>query len=79
MKTKQLIIFTGKNLNDLFELDCVKFIMKSEGEPLLILNPKKVYACSQTTCVVMLGDIMEQMEDGTWKITRTTSNKVKLQ
>ena len=79
MKAKQTIIFTGKNLTDTFNLDCVKAVIKTEeGDPALILYQKKLYLCDHMTNVVLPGDILEEMEDGQWKVTRTTSNKIKL-
>ena len=79
MKAKQTIIFTGKNLIDVFNLDCVKAVIKTEeSDPALILYQKKLYLCDHMTNVVLPGDILEEMEDGQWKVTRTTSNKVKL-
>ena len=65
MKAKQTIIFAGKNLADVFGLDCVKAVIKTEeGEPALILKQQCLYLCDHMTNVVLLGDIMEEMEDG---------------
>ena len=79
MRAKQTIIYAGKNLADVFGLDCVKAVIKTEeGDPALILYQKKLYLCDHMTSVVLPGDIMEELADGTWKIIRTTTNKVKL-
>lgn len=79
MKAAKVIVFTAKDLTALFNHDCVKCVMKSgEGDPVLILRPEKVYPSDHMTNVVLPGDIMEEMPDGLWKITRSIRNKVTL-
>lgn len=70
MKIKKRIHFTGKNLNDVFNLPCVKNIMKYESvvecEPILILDRLKVEVNSKTT--VEVGDTLVQYINGKWAV-----------
>lgn len=66
MKIQRIINYTGKNLNDVFSLPCVKLIMKCEGEPLLILWPdvvrKRNIACP--------GDRLVEYSNGQWDVEK---------
>ena len=43
MKLKQRIKFSGRNLNEVFSLECVKAIIKDdEQDPVLIMRPEKM-------------------------------------
>ena len=39
MKEVRRVKFTGKNLNDVFALPCVKKIIKIVNKPQLVINP----------------------------------------
>lgn len=66
------IVFTGKNLADVFNEPAVKLVMKDEdGKPMLVLWPQYVDGGS---CIVMYGDIIEQRGDK-WSVIRTSRNK----
>ena len=78
MRIKQRIKFTGKNLHEMFYLPCVKSILKSgDDTPVLVLNPQTLYHCNNT-CVVFVGDFVEELENGTWQVIRMMFNKVRL-
>lgn len=70
MKKIRQIKFTGKNLNDVFNLPCVKNIMKYESivecVPILILDRLKVEVNSKTT--VEVGDTLVQYANGKWAV-----------
>ena len=63
-KIVRKIEFTGKNLNDVFKLPCVKAILKVEGQPMLILYPSKTYGIS----FVNPGDTLVQYTDKMWDV-----------
>lgn len=67
MKINRLIKFTGKNLNDVFGLPCVKAIIKSGDEPILVLWPDKTMGVERT---VIKGDLLIQYENGKWFVDR---------
>ena len=70
------IVFTGKNLHDVFQQQGVKAILKDdEGRPVLVLDPRYVEQGSHP--VVFVGDIIENT-NGKWKVIRRIENKVKL-
>ena len=59
------IQFTGKNLNDVFMLSCVKSIIKTEdGSPILILDTRMVVS----TNVCLVGDTLREWTDETWEV-----------
>ena len=63
-KIVRTIIFTGKNLNDVFRLSCVKAIIKTDkAEPVLVLHRKKVTG----PCVAPPHTVLRQYDDGTWQ------------
>jgi hypothetical protein len=67
MKINRLIKFTGKNLNDVFGLPCVKAIIKSGDEPILVLRPDKTMGMER---IVIKGDSLIQYENGKWFVDR---------
>ena len=59
------IQFTGKNLNDVFTLSCVKSIIKTEdGSPILILDTRMVVS----TNVCLVGDTLREWTDEKWEV-----------
>ena len=59
------IHFTGKNLNDVFTLSCVKSIIKTEdGSPVLILDSRMVVS----TNVCLVGDMLREWTDDKWEV-----------
>ena len=67
MNIKRKIFFTGKNLNDVFKLPCVKLVMKTDkAEPVLILYPQKVNRSQKL--IAFKGDTIIQYEDGSWEV-----------
>jgi hypothetical protein len=67
MKELRRIKFTGKNLNDVFALPCVKKIVKIINEPQLIIYYFMLADKSKTE-VVRIGDELVEYEDGRWEI-----------
>lgn len=66
MKIVRKIEFTGKNLNDVFRLPCVKTIMKIGAEPVIILSAVK----TRESTVCNVGDTLVQYTDGKWDIEK---------
>ena len=74
MKLKQRIKFSGRNLNEVFSLECVKAIIKDdEQDPVLIMRPEKMCNDCQTH-VVFIGDFIEEYDNGTWNVLRCKMN-----
>jgi hypothetical protein len=67
MKINRLIKFTGKNLNDVFGLPCVKCILKVDEEPLLVLWPDMVIGRDRSCAI---GGILVEYENHQWKVER---------
>lgn len=67
MKINKVIKFTGKNLNDVFDLPCVKAIIKSGDDPILVLWSDKTIGVEHT---VIKGDLLIQYENGKWFVDR---------
>ena len=71
MQTLRQIEFTGKNLNDVFSLPCLKSILKVDDRPILViwgdmmLNPS-----DRTNACVRVGDTLIEYENGKWSIAR---------
>ena len=66
MKVRRRICFTGKNLNDVFNLPCVKCVMKTDqAEPALVLYPQKLKRSQKM--ITFKGDTLVQYEDGSWE------------
>lgn len=70
-KIFKMIKFSGKNLNDVFGLDCVKVIIKTqEGEPILVMRPEKMIRQPdvRTRMFAEVGDVLVQNEQGLWAV-----------
>ena len=70
-KIFKMIKFSGKNLNDVFGLDCVKIIIKTqEGEPILVMRPEKMFRQPdvKTRTFAEVGDVLVQNEQGLWAV-----------
>lgn len=67
MKIRRKISFTGKNLNDVFMLPCVKAIVKAGDEPVLVLWPDKTMGGKR---VCEKGDTLIQYDDGQWFVEK---------
>lgn len=63
-KIRRTIKFTGKNLNDVFWLPCVKNVMKVEGEPMLVLWRNMV----KDGNVAKIGDVLVEYANGEWEV-----------
>ena len=63
------IEFTGKNLNDVFNLPCVKSIRKStyDLKPIVVLWESYKYSYDSFD-EVYIGDILVEYENGKWDI-----------
>lgn len=65
MNIIQKVLFDGKNINDVFQLPCVKSVEKGEnGRPYLSLFPH--YTEGRLTAQV--GDALIQYETGMWQV-----------
>ena len=60
-----MIEFTGKNLDDMFKLPCVKCVLKVDGEPVLVLHSEMMHN-SKNIC--RLKDSLVQYTTGTWSV-----------
>lgn len=66
MKVRRKIGFTGKNLNDMFILPCVKSIMKDHnGLPVLLLY---LDSTNNMRNIAPVGSILIQYDDGHWEV-----------
>jgi hypothetical protein len=68
MKLRRIIEFQGKNLNDVFSLDCVKAILKVDGKPVLVLWNMMLLRRSST--IAEIGDQLIQYDNGKWEVNR---------
>ncbi len=64
MNEVRKIKFTGKNLNDMFKLPCVKNIMKIRNCPYLILHNRMTNGCN----IVEPSDWLVEHSDGKWEV-----------
>ena len=67
MKIIRQIEFTGKNLNDIFNLPCVQSILKStyDLEPIVMLWEDYTLDCSYDK-EVCIGDTLVEYDNGKW-------------
>ena len=65
MKIQKIIEFTGKNLDDVFSLPCVKCILKVDGEPLLVLYSNVMHNSNN---ICKKGDRLVQFTTGSWSV-----------
>lgn len=71
MKIQKTIVFTGKNLNDVFGLPCVKAIMKPDKEDgTAVLVCYRAMMCGLNN-LAYTGDTLIQYTDGTWEIVKS--------
>ena len=68
MKIIRQIEFTGKNLNDIFNLPCVKSIHKSTYNLMPIVTLWESYMRGYGYNEVYIGDILAEFEDKKWDI-----------
>ena len=68
MKELRRITFTGKNLNDVFNLPCVYCIIKIVKVPQLLLRKAYVDGCSSLS--VQPGDELVEYENKKWKVIK---------
>lgn len=68
MKEIRRITFTGKNLNDVFNLPCVYSIVKIVKVPQLLLTKTHVDRFSSLT--VQPGDELVEYENKKWKVIK---------
>lgn len=68
IKEVRRIKFTGKNLNDVFALPCVRKIIKIVNQPQLIINSYILLKISSN--VANIGDELVEYENGQWEIIK---------
>jgi hypothetical protein len=77
MKEIRRITFTGKNLNDVFNLPCVLSIEKKNNEPRLVLNTHHLdYILSG--CVAFPNDELVEYDNGLWRCLHKPVEEEKL-
>lgn len=69
MKEIRRIKFTGKNLNDVFALPCVKKIIKIDNQPTLVIYSFLLVG-DPLNDVVRIGDELVEYDNGMWKIVK---------
>lgn len=69
MKEKRRIKFTGKNLNDVFALPCVRKIIKIVSRPQLVIDSFMLVG-NPLMGVARPGDELVEYENGKWEIVR---------
>lgn len=69
MKEKRRIKFTGKNLNDVFALPCVRKIIKIVNRPQLVIDSFMLVG-NPLMDVARPGDELVEYENGKWEIVR---------
>ena len=65
MKILKQITYTGKNLNDMFVLPCVKAVMKIDDKPVLVLWRDMVRSDIN---IAYAGDNLVQYTNGKWSV-----------
>lgn len=69
------VLFLGTNLSSVFELPCIKSVLKSEkDEPILVMRVEKLAVGSPAT--VLKGDKIEEDFDGKWRVIRSINNQI---
>ena len=71
MKEVRRIKFTGKNLNDVFALPCVRKILKIINQPQLAIDPFMLLK-KPTMNVAHIGDELVEYENGLWEIIKNS-------
>ncbi len=69
MKELRRIKFTGKNLNDVFALPCVRKIIKIVNRPQLVIDSFMLVG-NPLMDVARPGDELVEYEDGRWEIVK---------
>jgi hypothetical protein len=69
MKEVRRIKFTGKNLNDVFALPCVKKIIKIVNKPQLVIDPFMLVG-NPLLDATHIGDELVEYDNGQWEIVR---------
>jgi hypothetical protein len=69
MKEVRRVKFTGKNLNDVFALPCVRKIIKIVNKPQLVIDPFMMVGAFPMN-VASIGDEIVEYDNGQWKIVR---------
>ena len=69
MKEVRRIKFTGKNLNDVFALPCVKKIIKIINQPQLVIDGFTLLG-NPLMDVARPGDELVEYENGGWRIIK---------
>ena len=71
MKEVRRVKFTGKNLNDVFALPCVRKIIKIDDKPLLVINQFMMVGNPLLDAVVVrIGDELVEYDNGQWEIVK---------
>ena len=71
MKEVRRVKFTGKNLNDVFALPCVRKIIKIDDKPLLVINQFMIVGNPLMDAVVVrIGDELVEYDNGQWEIVK---------
>ena len=73
MKEVRRVKFTGKNLNDVFALPCVKKIIKIVNKPQLVIDPFMIVD-NPLMDVARIGDELVEYDNGQWEIVRNSTN-----
>ena len=73
MKEVRRVKFTGKNLNDVFALPCVKRIIKVFNKPQLVIDPFMMVESFRMP-LVQIGDELVEYDNGQWEIATNSTN-----
>lgn len=68
MKIIRQIKFTGKNLNDVFNLPCVKSVLKIDKQPVLELWGIYLYSRGYSRKFCEIGKTLVEYENHRWEI-----------
>jgi hypothetical protein len=72
MKEVRRVKFTGKNLNDVFALPCVRKIIKIVDKPQLIIDQFMLVGNPLLMGVAYIGDELVEYDNGQWEIVRNS-------
>ena len=72
MDIRRKIEFTGKNLHDVFNLPCVRYITRDRNDnPVLILLRHTLNDQSnQANAIARIGSVLVEYENQKWEITK---------
>ena len=71
MKEVRRVKFTGKNLNDVFALPCVRKIIKVVNKPQIVIDPFMMVESFRMP-LVQIGDELVEYDNGQWEIVRNS-------